>query len=263
VSPPPPGNGDPLAGMVAGHPDHPAAGGTATSGVHGPSAAAHRVTGVRLPQEPDYRLRSLSAEPADHVPAAATRTDNPRRRRRGPLLARVAVLLAVAAVAALLLPAFVIQPFAVPGNGMAPALLAGDRMLVVKSGLLAGPVRGGQIVVVRPPRFLPCTVAGGHSGDLVLRVVAVPGQTISSIGQTIFVDGRPLRERGWYDPRFGQVGSTPIRSTALALGHYFVLADNRLDACDSRVFGPISKSSIVGEGVAIVARHGHVFLRRL
>jgi signal peptidase I len=92
----------------------------------------------------------------------------------------------------------------------------------------------------------------------VLRVVALPGETIWSVGDTIFVDGRPLSERGWYNPRFGQVGSTPIRSTTLASNQYFVLADNRSDACDSRVFGPISKSSIVGEGIAIVGRHGHV-----
>ena len=42
-----------------------------------------------------------------------------------------------------------------------------------------------------------------------------------------------------------------------------MLADNRSDACDSRDFGPISKSSVVGEGVAIVGRHGHVFLGTL
>jgi type IV secretory pathway protease TraF len=42
-----------------------------------------------------------------------------------------------------------------------------------------------------------------------------------------------------------------------------VLADNRSDACDSRAFGPISQASIVGEGMAIVVRGGHVFVRKL
>ena len=133
----------------------------------------------------------------------------------------------------------------------------------LKSGLLRGPVRSGEIVVFRPPQSLPCTVVGGRGGDLVLRVVALPGETIWSVGDTIFVDGRPLSEQGWYNPRFGQVGSTPIRSTTLAPDQYFVLADNRSDACDSRAFGPISKSSVVGEGIAIVGRHGHVFFGTL
>lgn len=225
--------------------------------------AARRATAVRSPQELDYRLRGLSTDPTDYVSTAPTRPDRRRRpRRHGPLLAKVAILLAVAALAAWLLQAFVVQPFSVPGQAMTPTLQAGDRIFVVKSGPLKGPIHSGQIVVFRPPQFLPCRVAGSGS-DLVLRVVALPGQTIWSIDRTIFVDGRPLSERGWYDPRFGQVGSRPIPSTTLARNQYFVMGDNRSAACDSRVFGPIPKSSIVGAAIAIVARQGHVFLRKL
>jgi hypothetical protein len=42
-----------------------------------------------------------------------------------------------------------------------------------------------------------------------------------------------------------------------------VLGDDRSGACDSRVFWPITGSSIVGQGIAIVVRHGHVFLGKL
>jgi signal peptidase I len=106
-------------------------------------------------------------------------------------------------------------------------------------------------------------VAGGGVGDLVLRVVAMPGQTIWSVSNTIFVDGRPLRERGWYDPHFGPVGWTPVPSTTLGQNQYFVMGDNRSLACDSRAFGPISRSSIVGKGIAIVVRRGHMFFGSL
>ena len=175
----------------------------------------------------------------------------------------MAILLVVAALAAWLVPAFVVQSFSVPGGAMSPTLQAGDRILVVKSGLLEGPIRSGEIVVFRASRSLPCTVVGGRASDLVLRVVALPGDTIWSVGDTIFIDGRPLSERGWYNPRSGQVGSRPIPSTTLVQNQYYVLGDNRSGSCDSRVFGPISGSSIVGEGIAIVVRHGHVFLGRL
>jgi type IV secretory pathway protease TraF len=41
------------------------------------------------------------------------------------------------------------------------------------------------------------------------------------------------------------------------------MADNRSDSCDSRSFGPVLQSSIVGEGIAVVGRNGHVFLSTL
>ena len=247
-------NGDSAPVMADGHPG---SGTAADSGRHRHGEAAPLGTAVRLPHELDYRLRGLGAEPTDQVPATPTRTDPPQH-RRGSLLVKAALLLALTVVAVLLLQSYVIQPFAVPGNAMSPTLQAGDRILVVKSGLLQGPIRSGEIVVFRASSSLPCTVVGGRASDLVLRVVALPGNTIWSVGDTIFIDGRPLSERGWYNPRYGQVGSTPVRSTTLASGEYFVMADNRSDACDSRVFGPISKSSVVGEGIAIVGRNGHV-----
>jgi signal peptidase I len=224
---------------------------------------AQRGPGARLPQDFDYRLRGLSTDPRDYVPVAPARPERRRRpRRHAPLLAKTTVLVVVALLTAWLLQAFVVQPFAVPGKAMTPSLQAGDRILAGKSGLLAGAVHSGDIVVFRPPQFLPCNVAGTGS-DLVLRVVALPGQTIWSIDNTIFVNGRPLQEKGWYDPRYGQVASRPIQSTTLAANQYYVLGDNRLAACDSRVFGPISKSSIVGTGIAVVVRHGHLYLHKL
>ena len=135
--------------------------------------AAAAATAVRLPQESTpaagHRRRADGRRTRHADP-----TDRHQRRRR-PFLVKAAVFIALAALAVLLLQAFVIQPFAVPGNAMSPALQAGDRILVVKAGLLEGPVRSGEIVVFRPPRSLPCTVIGGSGGDLVLRVVALPG----------------------------------------------------------------------------------------
>ena len=214
-------------------------------------------------ERPAAALTAPAAAGTDALPATSGRTDRPQRRRRRALLAKVGVFVAVAALAVVLLQAFVVQPYAVPGDAMAPTVQAGDRILVLKLGLLEGSIHRGEIVVFHPPRSLPCTVVGGHGGDLVLRVVGLPGEVIRSVGDAILVDGRPLRKRGWFDPRFGQVGSTPIRTTRLASGQYFVMGDNRSDACDSRLFGPISKSAVVGEGIAVVARHGHVFFGTL
>jgi signal peptidase I len=253
-------NGDATGVITDGHPE---AGSRSVSGTPvrvGPprrAAGAHRGT--------DYRLRGLVIEPTARVPAAPTQSDHSsqRRPRRLTVGAELVALAVMAALAVWLLQAFVVQPYLVTGATMAPSIQAGDRILIVKAGPLIGPIRSGEVVVLRPPKSPSCKVAGGQQGDLVLRIVGMPGQTIWSIGNTIFINGRPLRERGWYDPRFGEVDSVPIPSTTLGRSQYFVMGDNRSDACDSRFFGPVPKSSIVGKGIAVLIRHGHVFLRTL
>ena len=260
-----PYDGDPPAITANGGLDRPASSADSSAiglGRDSHGVAAQQAPALRSTEKFDYRLRGLSTDPTEYVATAPTRPDRRRRpRRRGPALVKVGILLAVAALAAWLLQAFVVRPYSVPGVAMAPTLQAGDRILVVRSGPLVDPIHRGQIVVFRPQQSLPCV--GGGGGNLVLRVLALPGQTIWSIDNTIFVDGQPLHEPGWYDPRSGEVGSRPIPSTTLDRTHYFVMGDNRSVACDSRVFGAISKSSIVGAAKAIVVRHGHVVLRKL
>jgi len=163
----------------------------------------------------------------------------------------------VALLAAVLLRAFVVQPFSVPSAAMAPTLQAGDEILVVKMSLLTGPVGRGDVVVLNRPAYFPCGTRGSAAKDLVMRVVGLPGDTIWSSGNTIFVNRHQLHEPGWYDPRTGPVGSTPIHRTKIAPGDYFLLGDNRANSCDSRSFGAIPGSSIVGKVTAIVWRDDH------
>jgi signal peptidase I len=73
----------------------------------------------------------------------------------------------------------------------------------------------------------------------------------------VYVDGHRLAEKGWFDPRRGEIGTTKIARTKVPAGSYFVLGDNRMNSCDSRVFGAVPDSSVVGKVIATVARDGH------
>jgi len=88
----------------------------------------------------------------------------------------------------------------------------------------------------------------------------VPGDTIWSVGNEIYIDGKRLNEQGWYDSKYGQVGSTPVLRTKIPSGRYFVMGDNRSNSCDSRVFGPVARSTIVGKVFAVVMRGGHPYI---
>lgn len=183
-----------------------------------------------------------------------------RGNRRRRLIIEWGIVLAIAALIAILLRAFVVQAFFVPSPSMEPTLQVGDRILVVKSSLLVGSIGRGDIVVFHHPHYFPCSGGSDDIEDLVKRVIGLPGETIVSRGNTIYIDGKPLSEPGWYRPGEPQVGAMPITQTKIPAGDYFVMGDNRTDSCDSRSFGVITGSSVVGKVVAIVWRNGHPYI---
>jgi len=104
-----------------------------------------------------------------------------------------AVLVAVAA--ALFLRAFLVEPFRIPSNSMAPTLLEGDQVLVDKLAygprvpfasrrfFDLAPPRRGDVVVFENPRE--------PGNDLVKRVVGVPGDVVEIRDQLLHLNGVP------------------------------------------------------------------------
>ena len=73
---------------------------------------------------------------------------------------------------------------------MVPTLQKGDRILVLKAFFNWHDLHQGDIVVFSKPPRDHC--GGPADGDLVKRVIALPGQTIYSADGTVYVDGRAL-----------------------------------------------------------------------
>jgi signal peptidase I len=170
-------------------------------------------------------------------------------------LRETVVVVVVALVAALLLRTFVVQTFFIPSGSMEPTLQIGDRILVNKLSYHLHGVDRGDIVVFRRPADENC--GGPPVADLVKRVIGLPGETISlstSPKGYVKIDGKRLDET-WL-PSSAQ-GTTypgpagPAYSLAkpyvIPPNDYFVMGDNRTDSCDSRYWGPISRSLIVGK----------------
>jgi len=232
----------------------------AESGEPRPAPATTR---FRSASTTDYRLRGLNLDAqafAEAPPGTVLKRHPSRRRRRRRHVIQFVVLLGVTALVAMLLRASVVEPFSVSSSSMAPTLRAGTDVLVVKSHVLIGSVQAGDIVVVAKPAGVTCNPGGDRSDQLVERVIAFPGQTIRSVRGRIFIDGRRFHEMGWYDPRFGETGPVDIAATKVPPKSYFVMGDNRHDGCDSRAFGAIPQSSVVGQVVGTIARDGHVYV---
>ena len=183
--------------------------------------------------------------PADPGPAAA----GPRRRRpRRRVLAEAVVILLVAALLAGVVRTFAVQTFFIPTSSMVPTLGVYDRILVQKAFFSWRDVREGDIVVFSHPPLDHC--GGSQEGDLVKRVIALPGQTIYSSGNSIYVNGRLLAEP--YLPHDDPLGPSIASSRhpfRVPSGEFYMLGDNRADSCDSRYWGPITGSSIIGKVV--------------
>jgi signal peptidase I len=201
------------------------------------------------------------ADPAD-VGAAGT---GPRRRRRWRrALTELAVTVLMAVLLAGLVRVFVFQTFWIPSASMVPTLGVYDRILVQKAFYTWHDVREGDIVVFSHPPLDNCP--GPQGGDLVKRVIALPGQTIYSSGNNIYVNGRLLAEP--YLPNDDPLGlSIPDASSEhpyrVPPGDFYVLGDNRSDSCDSRYWGPIKGSSIVGKVVLVWWHNSHPEFRPL
>ena len=181
------------------------------------------------------------AGPADAGPAPV----GPRRRRRA--LAEAAVVILVAVLLAGLVRTLAFQTFWIPSSSMVPTLGVYDRVLVQKAFFTWHDVREGDIVVFSEPPSDDCQ---GPRGDLVKRVIALPGQTIYSSGNSIYVNGRLLAEP--YLPADDPLGPAIASSQhpyRVPPGEFYMLGDNRADSCDSRYWGPIKGSSIVGKVV--------------
>jgi signal peptidase I len=151
-------------------------------------------------------------------------------------------IVAVAVIAALLLRAFVVQPYYIPSGSMEPTLHVGDKVLVNKLSYDFHSVHRGDIIVFKTP---PRDNSPGIK-DLIKRVIGLPGETIwSGANGSIFINGQPISQP-WMTPDARADPGPAIPRMVIPGGQYFVMGDNRGNSTDSRAFGPIAKSLIVG-----------------
>lgn len=160
------------------------------------------------------------------------------------------VIVAVSLAIAVVLRLFVVQTFFVPSGSMYPTLQPGDRILVQKLGYSIG--EGSIIVFKTPPGYRPSDCSGHAESDLVKRVIGLPGETIWSKGNTVYIDGKALAEP--YLKKGLPLGA-PVPRQTVPKGDYFVMGDNRPISCDSRVWGYVPSSYVVGTVFVVVWRH--------
>lgn len=178
--------------------------------------------------------------------AEPTRPPRPRRRPWRVVYWVTLGLLAAILVGAIVYARVSFSEAQVPSAGMAPAVPAGSKLFYQRG---AGDVVPGDIVIAQTP-----------NGLLVRRVIGLPGDRVSCCDAAglVDVDGKALDE-SYLGP--GVAPSTVTFAVTLGPGQLWLMADNRDDAYDSRGWGPLPVSDIVGRVVEVSRPGGWTQLR--
>jgi signal peptidase I len=188
------------------------------------------------------------------------------RRARRRFLGELPFLLLAALILTVLVKGFLIQAFFIPSRSMEPTLQVGDRVVVNRLAYRIGdPAHGDVVVFLRPTgtgeaapdgplSWVRRAVAQGLGGtppgseDLIKRVVGLPGDKIEG------KHGRLYRNDKKVDEPYlaGRGFTTDFGPETVKPDHYWVMGDNREDSADSRVFGQVARSELVGRAVLTV-----------
>lgn len=165
------------------------------------------------------------------------------------------IVIAVALGAAMLVRMYVLQQFYISGPSMETTMFTDDRVLVNKLSYRLHDIRRGDVVVFDRVTMNGNTVA--HD-DLIKRVVALAGEAIEIKNCDVYINDTKLTED--YLPESDASNPDPaarcrvvsMRRITVPEGHVFVMGDNRPESFDSRSFGSIPESLVIGRAFAVV-----------
>lgn len=135
---------------------------------------------------------------------------------------------------------FLIQPFYVKGASMEPNFYDHEYLIIDEIGYRMHDPARGDIVVFRYPN--------DPRQFFIKRVIGLPGERVKVGGGKVTIfnqeypEGKALDETSY----LGALTTSGERDTKLGPDEYFLMGDNRPASLDSRVFGAVPRSFIVG-----------------
>lgn len=134
---------------------------------------------------------------------------------------------------------FIAQPFVVNGSSMEPTFYTNEYLVVDQLSYTFGEPQRGDVIIFRYP-LIP-------SRFFIKRVIGLPGETVKLTGSQVEI--KPIDSEDFFvlDEPYIEFDKDTFLENTLDVDEYFVMGDNRLSSLDSRNWGPLKESFIVGK----------------
>jgi signal peptidase I len=133
---------------------------------------------------------------------------------------------------------FLVQPVEVEGASMEPTFDSGSWVMVDKWSAQSDIERGDVIVFDAPAG------SGATHSELMKRVIATAGDTVSMQACVVYVGGAALAEP--YVAAEADCGTSDVAEIIVPADAVYVLGDHRSQSLDSRIFGPVPVHAVHG-----------------
>lgn len=136
---------------------------------------------------------------------------------------------------------FLIQPFYVKGASMEPNFHDHEYLIIDEFSYRFTKPQRGDIVVFRYPL--------DQSQYFIKRIIGFPGETIEIRDNSVYIYNESQTQGIQLEENYIPEAVFTNGSDRVVLGEdeYYVLGDNRDSSLDSRRFGPIEESDIIGK----------------
>jgi signal peptidase I len=163
----------------------------------------------------------------------------PRLRRQTFLREVAETLILIGAIYALVNLATV--RYFIDGPSMQPSFVAGQFLVVSRISYLVSDPERGDVVVFNAP--------GNDADDppLIKRLIGLPNDTIEIRNTQVYINGTPIEEP--YIKEACRENRCRDEVWELGAEDFFLMGDNRNNSRDSRVFGVVNRSRVIGEAL--------------
>jgi len=147
----------------------------------------------------------------------------------------------------LVIQTFVAQPYKVQQQSMEHTLEPDQYVLVDKLTPRFDTYKRGDIVVFTPPPDW----SREDDTPFIKRVIGLGGETVDIHDGSVFINGTKIDEKYLFAPEPGdpaQPTSVPgdEHQWIIPAGEVFLMGDHRANSSDSRTFGPVETSQVIG-----------------